>query len=258
MSVYNAEIFLEDSIQSVLDQSFEDFEFIIINDGSTDCSSQILKESAKKDARIKLIEKENTGLTKSLNVGLKNAQGKYIARIDADDIWLEDKLATQIQYMKENAGCYLLGTNWSLINEGGDAVDSTHKIAFAEANGSIRDAIIRGNPFLHSSILYRKEVLSSVGLYNERFIFAQDYEYWVRILTKHNVANLPKILVLKRLSNKMLSKISEKQQRKCAIRAKLLAIQLLNLSKINYRYILNDLFVAYSPTWLTNLMRKYI
>src|SRR5438067_12011849 len=102
MSVYNAEAFLEAAVQSVLMQSFSDFEFIIIDDGSTDRSNQILQDYARKDNRVRLISRPNKGLTASLNEGLKLARGEFIARMDADDVAAPDRFKIQVEYLRDH------------------------------------------------------------------------------------------------------------------------------------------------------------
>lgn len=160
---------------------------------------EIIKEYIKKDNRIILIDKKNSGLTKSLNLGLKKAQGKYIARLDADDIWLPNKLEQQVAY-KEYA---LVGTAYN---------DDNGKIIYDKQRTillSSYEDIERLNPFFHSSILFRREVLETVGFYNEFFRYTQDYEYWVRIISKYKVTE---VLASRRYSENMISILKEKEQ----------------------------------------------
>ena len=110
MAVYNGDRWLAESIQSVLGQTFTNFEFIIINDGSDDYSPQIISQFAKKDSRIHVYDKENSGLTDSLNYGIEKAQGEWIARIDADDIWRSERLQKQIECVRLNTDLVLVGS----------------------------------------------------------------------------------------------------------------------------------------------------
>src|SRR3990172_12530717 len=121
MSAYNAEKYLREAIESILNQTFKDFEFIIINDCSTDKTKKIIEEYANKDARIKLINNAtNLGLTKSLNIGLKEARGEYVARLDADDVALPERLEKQYEFMNKNRDITLTGAWAEKIYEEGD------------------------------------------------------------------------------------------------------------------------------------------
>src|SRR3989337_2996755 len=122
MSVYNGERHLRESVDSILNQTFQDFEFIIINDGSKDQSKYILE--SYKDERIKLIHNKNMGLTKSLNIGISIAKGKYIARQDADDISEPERLKTQYDFMEANPGLGLIGSQFEVIKENGEIAGS--------------------------------------------------------------------------------------------------------------------------------------
>ena len=116
MSIYNGERFIRESISSVLNQTFKEFEFIIINDGSTDSSEHIIREFCVLDKRINLFNKQNSGLTKSLNLGLKMAKGEWIARIDYDDICEPERLEIQYCYAKANKSLVLIGSDFSIID----------------------------------------------------------------------------------------------------------------------------------------------
>jgi len=110
MSVYNAQKYLDEAIESILNQTYSNFEFIIINDGSTDKSLEIIENYAKKDSRIIVINRENKGLIYSLNEGIRKANGKYIARMDADDISLPQRLEKQVEFMEKNKNIGICGT----------------------------------------------------------------------------------------------------------------------------------------------------
>ncbi|MDD4353774.1 MAG: glycosyltransferase family A protein, partial [Candidatus Nanoarchaeia archaeon] len=127
MSAYNTERYIAEAIESILNQTFKDFEFIIIDDGSTDDSLKIIKRYVKKDRRIKLIHnKKNIGLTKSLNKGLKIAKGQYIARMDADDISLPQRFQIQYDFLEKNKDIFLIGTTAFLIDDKGDRLGRAH------------------------------------------------------------------------------------------------------------------------------------
>lgn len=256
MSVYNADKYLSQAIKSVLNQTYENFEFIIIDDGSKDNSLAIMNRFAKEDDRIKVIHKENSGLTKSLNIGLRETQGEYIARLDADDIWSPSKLEKQIDFLETNNDYALVGTAYDEIDDNDHIIHSKQRVVLMTENSQIRDNIVRFNPFFHSSVVFRKEVLETIGFYNERFKYTQDYEFWVRIMSMYKIANLPEVLASRRYAEGMISIDKEKEQRMYAIQAKLLAITLLDKSVASYKYLINDLIVCLLPPGVTKLIRR--
>lgn len=185
MSVYNGEKYLCEAIDSILGQSFYDFEFLIINDGSTDKTHEILK--SYDDARIRILEQENIGLTKSLNKGLSLARGQYIARMDDDDISEPGRLARQVEFLDEHPSVGLLGINGYIMDEKGEVVSEVgHPISHDE----IMAKILLDNKFIHSSIMMRKELLERYGCYSEEMTMAQDYELILKLSTLTNFANL--------------------------------------------------------------------
>ena len=184
MSVYNGEKYLREAIESILNQTFTDFEFIIVNDGSTDNSLEIIK--SYNDERIKIINNEkNIGLTKSLNKALAQARGEYIARQDADDISLPSRFEEQIKYLEEHPDVVLLGTSSYNIDESGKIIGK--KIALAKPT---MGNLFKENQFIHGSVMFKKEVVDELGYYNELFNYSQDYELWLRIANHYPVRNL--------------------------------------------------------------------
>lgn len=177
MSVYNGERYLSQSIESILGQTFTNFKFIIIDDGSKDNSLKIIKEYRYKDDRIKVIEnKKNIGLPSSLNKGIKIAKGKYIARQDADDISLPNRLDAQYKYMENHPEIDILGSDCCRIDiEGNTFSESTFDVFNVEALLQSAATI-----FAHGTAFIRREVFEDVGLYNESFYYTQDLEYWIR------------------------------------------------------------------------------
>jgi len=256
VSIYNSDKTLSTMIDSVLNQTYKEFELILINDGSTDNSLDIIKEFAKKDIRIVIIDKKNSGLTKSLNIGLKKANGKYIARIDADDIWYPTKLEKQVEFLEQNQDYTLIGTAYNEIDDNGKIIYKKQRIPLLITDEEIRENIVKFNPFFHSSVMFRKKVLETIGFYNEEFKYTQDYEYWVRIMSKYKVTNIDEVLASRRYSDDMISIKKEKEQRMYAIKAKLLAIKLLKKSILEYKYLVNDILVFMLPQEIVNAIRK--
>ncbi len=192
LPVYNCPTYVGAAIESILNQTFEDFELLIIDDGSTDDTPQVL--TSYSDSRIRHIRHENKGLAGTLNVGIELALGKYIARQDQDDISLPERLEKQLAYMEEHPECGLLGT-WAHIMEGERLVDRLHR--HPADPSAIQYALLLNNPFVHSSVMIRKSVLEKVGGYSTDPARQppEDYELWSRLARQAQVANLSEVLL---------------------------------------------------------------
>ena len=192
MSVYNGQRFLREAIESIRQQTCRDFEFLIVDDGSTDGSRDIVRSYA--DARIRLIENPgNLGLTRSLNRALAVARGQYIARQDADDISEPDRLEQQIDHLDRHPHVALLGTSFTLIDPNGSIVT---QVPLPVDDADLRWEMFFSCPFVHSSVMWRHALIrDQVGAYNENFTYAQDNELWFRIASRFAVANLGAFLV---------------------------------------------------------------
>ena len=191
LSFFNDEKYIGEAIKSVLAQTFTDFEFLIINDGSIDGSLEIVKSFV--DKRIKIIQNpKNLGFTKSLNIGLTKARGEYVARMDSDDICFPQRFERQVKYLDENLKVVLVGCWVEFIDPDGN---STGIKKFPTKNSEIKKVLISFLPFRHPTLMIRKKVLDEVGFYDESFVFAQDYELILRIAAKFLVANLPEVLL---------------------------------------------------------------
>jgi glycosyltransferase involved in cell wall biosynthesis len=183
MAVFNGEEFIEDSIKSVLKQTFKNFEFIIVDDGSIDNSLKIIKSYQAIDSRIKIISQKNNGLAKSLNVGIKNSKGKYIARIDADDLCYECRLEKQYLFMENNHLVDLIGSSVDVINENG--VITSQKIQITEFKKIYQNRFLL-SPVLHITF-FGKRIFFENHSYRENFIYAQDYDLVLRGLDSGSV-----------------------------------------------------------------------
>ena len=210
MSVYNGEPFLRKSIESILSQTFTNFEFILIDDCSSDNSSSIIEYYAQKDDRIKYIQNpKRFQLTRSLNVGLEIANGKYIARQDADDISLPNRLQSQLKFMKTNIKVGVLGTSAEYIDE----KDETILISRRPTNKTfLKWKLLFGNPLIHSSIMFNSELVRSLGGYNPKFIRSQDYELWSKCSDLTDISQLPDILIKHRRHSKSIHGINASEQ----------------------------------------------
>jgi glycosyltransferase involved in cell wall biosynthesis len=194
MSVYNGERFLINSVESILEQTFPDFEFLIIDDGSTDSTWEILEKYADKEARIILVRNEkNIGLTRSLNKGLALARGEYLARQDADDISLPQRLEMQVKFLDAHPEVSLVGTGMEIIDENGKIL-ALHQPP-TDHESIAAELLIKNNSVGHSTVMARLDILKELRGYNERLPYAQDYDLWWRLCRKRKIANLPEILV---------------------------------------------------------------
>ncbi|MCC7350011.1 MAG: glycosyltransferase [Phycisphaerales bacterium] len=196
LCVHNDRAYLAPAVESILRQTMGDFEFIIIDDASTDGSADLL--AALMDHRIRLSRNpKNLGLTRSLNLGLNAARGRFIARMDADDLCEANRLALQVNFLNENPDVGLLGTSRIMMDESGRFIANAPA---CRDDLSIRFKCLLGNPFAHPSMMLRAETLIRHGLrYDESFQTAQDYELWVRMLAVTLGANLPQPLLHYRL-----------------------------------------------------------
>lgn len=191
LPAYNAERFIRPAVDSILAQTFRDFELIILNDGSRDRTSEIIHTYT--DDRIVVVEHANMGLGATLAKGLELAKGKYIARQDADDISLPERLSKQVNYLDQHPEIALLGSWAQIMQENGELVNRYHR--HPSSPEVLRFDLVFNNPFVHSSVLFRKAEALEVGGYApERHAF-EDFDLWSRISRKHGVSNLPEVLL---------------------------------------------------------------
>ena len=192
MAVKNGATYIESAVSSITAQAFRDFEFIIIDDGSTDSTVEYLRSIS--DPRITIIwNGKNQGLTKSLNMGIDIASGEYIARIDADDISYPLRLSKQVTFLDTHPEVGLLGTYCNVIDEKGCIKNNGGNLC--TSNSNISRMLLVDNYFAHCSVMFRREVFLDIGGYNDAYRYAQDYELWTRIALRTEVAKLPEWLV---------------------------------------------------------------
>lgn len=190
MPAYNATAYIAEAIDSILAQTYTDFEFIILADPSQDQTISIIKKFQQADSRLRLIENERRrGIAGCLNQGLQTAQGDYIARMDADDISLPQRFAKQVTFMENNRDIGLCGTSYYALFEGRQY--DWELVADPRSELFLRCAI------LHPSVLFRSAVLKKNHLlYAENFLYAEDYEFWTRLKHFMPMANLPEKLMI--------------------------------------------------------------
>ena len=178
LSAYNSEKFLERAVHSILDQSLQDFELILMDDGSTDKTRVHIERLATMDMRIiPVFSKENIGLTSNLNKGIKMAKADYIARMDADDIALPSRLQQQCDFLDRNPDIDILGSAAIDIDERGEQLQLRTS---PELHNEIIRLLPKVNPMIHSTVMFRKKSLEQISYYNESYRTTQDYEMWFR------------------------------------------------------------------------------
>jgi len=180
MSVYNGGKYLKESVESILNQTFSDFEFLITDDCSSDDTIKILKEYSDKDSRIRLLlNSENIGLTKSLNRMIDISSGDFVARMDADDVSYSLRFQKQIEYMRTHPDIGVCGTNIEIINGNIKKINTCHFLEHDE----IKAALLFNNVIPHTAVMIRSELFKEHGFrYNEEFKIIQDYELWERLI----------------------------------------------------------------------------
>lgn len=201
MSIYNGERYLNEAVDSILTQTFTDFEFLIIDDASTDRTPEILR--GYDDPRIRIVtNEENLGLTKSLNKGLTLARGEYIARMDADDISLPERFEQQIYFLEKNSDIGVLGAAVQYIDECGKPLQI---LKWPQKDTLIKWELCFMNPIAHPSAIIRRRLLTESGGYNEKITFAQDYDLWVRLSPETHFANHRDVLLYLRKTRDNIS-----------------------------------------------------
>jgi glycosyltransferase involved in cell wall biosynthesis len=193
MPVYNAERYVAAAVESVLGQTLADFEFIIIDDGSTDRSADILLGFAAQDDRVRLISRGNTGYLVALNEGLQLARGELIARIDADDIAFEQRFEQQAEYLRTHPECVIVGCGLLLIDEEGEPfcesiLPAEHEVIDARHLAGI-------GSLAHPAAMIRRAALLELGGYRPQCYGAEDHDLWLRLAEHGKLANLPDVLM---------------------------------------------------------------
>lgn len=202
MPVHNGERFLGEAIDSILCQSFADFELVVVDDGSTDSSSAILAGYASRDRRMIVHRQANRGSVAALNAGVGLARAPLIARLDCDDLAAPERLAIQHRFLAENAEVGLVGGDIELIDEDGRTFAAAR---YPSEDDEIRDAFPRSTPFVHSAVTMRREVFERAGGYRPGFELAEDLDLWLRIAERGALANLDATVAMYRLHESQAS-----------------------------------------------------
>jgi len=254
MSVYNTETYLEEAINSILYQSFIDFEFLIADDFSTDNSGMILELCARKDDRIKIFtNKKNFGLTKNLNKLLQLANGEYIARMDADDISELNRFEKQIDFLENHKNIDIVGSFSKNINKKGEITGSrTMPIMHTD----IIRLLPKLCPISHPTVMFRKESLEKIGFYNVKYKRSQDYDMWFRAAAAGlEFYNIPEFLFKYRMDDNYMSRKSFKDSWR-DFKIILEGYKHINLPFYKYHFSLLTLASVFTPAFLFPLLRK--
>ena len=203
MPAHNSKKYLASAIESVLNQTFKNFELIIVNDASTDGTLRIIKQFAKKDSRIKIINnKKRLDIAGSLNKGVEKAKASLIARMDADDISLQERLELQYGLIGSSKRIAAVGADIIIMDSLGKDIDTR---TYPESSKSLKACMFKYSPFAHPVVMFRKEVFEKVGEYDPKYSPTEDLDLWFRMGRKYEFASVPKLLLRYRLSEKSSS-----------------------------------------------------
>lgn len=254
MSVYNTGKYLEEAIESIVNQTYQDFEFIIVDDCSSDRSLAILKEYEKRYDNIKLLYNvKNIGLTKSLNKAISVAKGEFIARMDADDISELHRFERQIAYFEEHADIDILGTFSNDINGHGEIF---RKRTTPVHHNDIVRMLPKLCPMAHPTVMFRKDRLASIGFYNEKYRTSQDLEMWFRAAgVGLRFANIPEFLFKYRMDSDFLDRKTF-QFRWNDYKLRLEGFKHIQLPWYKYGYALIPIVLGILPSSIYNSLKK--
>jgi len=195
-TTYNGLPFLPAAIRSVLGQTLADFEYVIVDDGSTDSTPDVVEGMAEE--RIRYIRCQRIGRSAALNVALEEAGGRYVANLDSDDWMLPERLARQKAFLDDHPDIGMLGSAYYLRHADG----TQEKIGFPQEDADLRRRLYVGYPFVHSAVMYRREVLLQVGGFDESLLCSIDYEACTRVALQAKLANLREPLAVRRMHDR--------------------------------------------------------
>ena len=255
MPVYNGEKYLREAVESILNQIFSDFEFIIIDDGSTDNTNDIIRSYS--DPRVRLVTNENNiGLTRSLNRGIDLSRSKYIARMDGDDVSLPARLEKQVEYMENHPETGVVGTRASEINHLGKI--TRRKTAHHISDKKMKVQLMFGTCFLHPSVMMRRRTLENTGIcYDESFSTSQDYFLWWRLSSHTKFSNLSDALLHYRKHSSKLSHYATDDQSSNASRVRRLVIEtMLSRRLTDKQFLFHDMLMSKPRCKSTDQLRE--
>jgi glycosyltransferase involved in cell wall biosynthesis len=215
MPVYNGARYLAEAVESILAQTYRDFEFVIVDDGSTDRSPTMLDEYARRDARIKVVRRANTGIVGALNNAIAESKAALIARMDADDVSLPDRLEKQVAYMRDHPECVALGSRVTGIDPYGCVLfQSEHKLAHDEIDAELLNGV--GWAIVHPAAMLRRDAVEEVGRYRPEWQWVEDLDLFLRLAEIGKLANLPDQLLRYRQHTESINRTRAAEQARLA------------------------------------------
>lgn len=255
MPVFNCESYVTDALQSILEQTYDDLEIIIVNDGSTDDSVDVIKRIA--DKRIRLYQNiSNAGLVKTLNFGISQCRGHLIARMDADDVSCRDRIEKQVTYFGAHSECICVGTWYTILG-------TEQTIELPTGTDAIRICMWEYSPMCHPSTMMKREALSSLH-YEEAFRHAEDYKLWSDLSELGELHNIPEPLLRYRIHNKQIAHTHKAAQVEASDQVRLLQLRRLvpdadeRQQKLHLRIMKgsNDLQSEAAVGWISSLIHR--
>lgn len=249
--VYNAAAFIKDCVASVIHQTYRDFEIIIIDDGSTDESAEMIRSF--NDQRIRFIQNENNiGLIATLNKAFALCRGKYIARLDADDMALPERLSIQVQFMDSNPELALLGSSYFPLSN-----KTTSAVVLASGKGTIQANLLFNSCFAHPSVMIRKSALAERNpVFNPAFPHAEDYELWVWMMQHYTIDNIVEPLIHYRLHEQQISKTKATEQKDTAQKIRINYLQWLDVPFNSNDYAFHRQLAEGTVEWNTQTYER--
>ncbi len=239
MTIYNHEKYLNNSIRSILNQSYKKWELVAIDNGSTDKSRSILKKFKDKRVKKKFL-KINIGRTNCLNYGLNFCKGKYIAILDSDDVAKKNRIKSQLNWLEKNQNTWMVASNYNLVKENKKFIK---KIKNSETFSKNPRSLLYKNIIAHSTVMYRKKLIGLIGKYPKKYLYAQDYAFYLKVFKKFNIKTLESSLVDIREPHKNSETFRRSKSRLITLEE----IKLLIWSFKNFNLFLKEkIFLSYS------------
>jgi glycosyltransferase involved in cell wall biosynthesis len=255
LAVYNCDKYLGEAIASIQSQTYQNWELLVIDDASTDSSADLAAKHAQADPRIQLLrQSQNSGPMICFNLGIDRAAGKYIARLDADDLMLPERLAKQVAYLEAHPDVGLLGTAFEMIDEQGDVIATC---AVSTGTENLKTLLKTKNPILHPSIMMSADCLRAIGAYSEAYPYAEDYILCIDFAEVSKIENIDEVLTRYRILSSSVSRKSLKKQSWDVLRIRWDKIRAGVHPFSNVLSFWKPLIYLLSPDWLTQYRFAY-
>ena len=251
MAVHDGAPWVKDAVASVLSQTLADLELIVVDDGSADATPALL--AGVGDRRLRVERRSRAGLTRALNAALALARAPLVARLEADDVALPERLARQVAFLDAHPEVGVLGSAAREVNGDGREV---RVVRPPEDDGALRRALIRENPMVHSTVTMRRSLVETVGGYDARFAVAQDYDLWMRLAAVTRLANLPDTLVVRRLLPGRISVARDTDRLRAEARARWRAVRAGAYPAWCLLFALRPMLAAATPAPLRRALRR--